>query len=288
MNILITGANGQLGNELRVIAPLYKNFNFTFTDIGELDITNYEALRKFFSKNKFQCIINAAAYTAVDKAESERKEASLLNSTAVKYLAEFSASIDSLFVHISTDYVFDGKNHKPYTEGDLTNPKSIYGKTKLEGEVEVVFSSHKAVIIRTSWLYSSFGNNFVKTIMRIAKEKPAINVVCDQIGTPTYAKDLAIAVLEIIGNYQAKNKCEVYNFANEGVASWYDFAKEITEIANIPCIVNPIETKDYPTPAARPYYSALNKTKIKNQFNITIPHWKDSLKACIKLLIEKE
>jgi len=288
MDILITGANGQLGSEIKDLSPLYKNFNFTFTDVNELDITNYEELGKFFSKKKFDCIINCAGYTAVDKAESEKEQAVLLNSTAVKYLAGYVSKLNALFVHISTDYVFDGRNFKPYLENDLTNPKSIYGKTKLDGEAEVIFNSQKAIIFRTSWLYSSFGNNFVKTIMKAAKEKESLNVVNDQIGNPTYAKDLAKAILDIIGGYKATSKFEIFNYSNEGVASWYDFAKEITEIAGIKCSITPVETKDYPTPAARPPYSVFNKTKIKKQFNITIPYWKDSLKECIEKLNERE
>ncbi|HNW99067.1 MAG TPA: dTDP-4-dehydrorhamnose reductase [Bacteroidales bacterium] len=282
MNILVTGANGQLGNEIRELAPHFKNLNFTFTDIEELDISNYAALNKFFVKNKFDCFINCAAYTAVDKAEKEKDSATLLNVTAVKYLSQFSASQNALLIHVSTDYVFDGRNCKPYLESDLTNPKSIYGKTKLDGEVEVIFNSQKAIIFRTSWLYSSYGGNFVKTILKIAKEKESLNVVCDQVGSPTYARDLAKTILEIVPDYKEKNKFEIFNFSNEGVTSWYDFAKEILEISGIKTPVNPIETKDYPTDAARPFYSVLNKSKIKKQFNISIPYWKDSLNDCIQ------
>jgi dTDP-4-dehydrorhamnose reductase len=282
MNILITGANGHLGSEIKDLSSIYKDLNFTFTDIEELDITNYQVLGKFFSKNKFECVINCAGFTAVDKAESEKAQATLINATAVKYLSEYATNQNALFVHISTDYVFDGRNCKPYLEGDLTNPKSIYGKTKLDGEVEVIFSSQKAIVFRTSWLYSSHGNNFVKTIMKVAKEKGALRVICDQIGSPTYARDLAKAILDIVPKYDAQNKFEIYNYSNEGIASWYDFAKEITEIANIKCSITPIETKDYSTAAVRPLYSVLNKSKIRNQFKLEIPHWKDSLKECIK------
>jgi dTDP-4-dehydrorhamnose reductase len=288
MNILITGANGQLGSEIREISPMFKDLNFTFTDIDELDITNYNALGKFFLKNKFDCIINCAGYTAVDKAEAETEMAMRLNATAVKNLAEFSSTYNSLFVHVSTDYVFDGKNYKPYSEGDLTNPKSAYGKTKLEGEVEIIFNAQKAVIFRTSWLYSSYGNNFVKAILKNAKEKGALNVVNDQIGSPTYAKDLAKAILDIIPIYKAESKFEILNYSNEGVCSWYDFAKEIIEIAGIDCPITPIESKDYPTAATRPFYSVLNKAKIRKQFGISIPHWKDSLKECLNLLKEQK
>jgi len=282
MNILITGANGQLGSEIKELSPQYKDLNFTFTDVDELDITNYVALGKYFAKNKFQCIINCAAYTAVDKAESEKAKAIQINATAVKYLAEYSSSQNALFVHVSTDYVFDGRSCKPYSEGDMTNPKSVYGKTKLDGEVEVIFNAQKSIIFRTSWLYSSYGSNFVKTIIKAANEKGALNVVYDQIGNPTYAKDLAKTILDIVPTYHAQNKSEIYNYSNEGVTSWYDFAKEITEMADIKCSISPIETKDYPTPAVRPQYSVLNKSKIKKQFNIVIPHWKDSLRECIR------
>ena len=282
MNILITGANGQLGSEIKELSPQYKDLNFTFTDVDELDITNYDALGKYFAKNKFQCIINAAAYTAVDKAESEKAKAIQINATAVKYLSEYSSNQNALFVHVSTDYVFDGRSCKPYSEGDMTNPKSVYGKTKLDGEVEVIFNAQKSIIFRTSWLYSSYGSNFVKTIIKAANEKGALNVVYDQIGNPTYAKDLVKTILDIVPTYHAQNKSEIYNYSNEGVTSWYDFAKEITEMADIKCSISPIETKDYPTPAVRPQYSVLNKSKIKKQFNIVIPHWKDSLRECIK------
>ncbi len=287
MNILITGAKGQLGSEIKELSPLYKNINFLFTDIEELDITDYNTLGKFFFKNKFDCIINCAGYTAVDKAESEINQAALINTTAVKYLAEYASQQNALFVHISTDYVFDGGNCKPYLESDLTNPKSVYGKTKLDGEVEVIFNSRKAIVFRTSWLYSSYGNNFVKTILKAGKEKGFLNVVSDQIGNPTYARDMAKTILDILPQYNSIEKFQIFNFSNEGVASWYDFAKEIIEIAGIKCSINPVETKDYPVVAARPLFSVLSKTKIKKQFNITIPYWKDSLKECIKKLNEQ-
>ncbi len=284
MNILITGANGQLGSEIREISPLYKDHHFTFTDIPELDLTNYNSLGNFFSKNKFDCIINCAAYTAVDKAEEESEKAFMVNATAVKYLAEYASKSKALFVHISTDYVFDGMYYKPYDEDELTNPKCVYGKSKLDGEVEIMFNSDKAIIIRTSWLYSSFGNNFVKTILNAAKSKGALNVVYDQIGGPTYARDLAKDILDVVPVYKAKSKFEVYHYSNEGVCSWYDFAKEITELAGIPCTITPVESKDYPQVAVRPFYSVLNKAKIKKQFNLTLPYWKDSLKECLKHL----
>lgn len=284
MKILVTGANGQLGSEIKDLAPEYKNYEFTFIDIADLDITNDAKVESYFKKNKFEAIINCAAYTAVDKAESEKEKVIALNSVAVKKLTEVAAKQKALLVHISTDYVFDGKNFKPYLETDLTNPKSFYGKSKLDGEVEVLFNAHWAIVIRTSWLYSSYGNNFVKTMIKIAKEKGVINVVSDQIGTPTYAGDLAKAILDIIPKIKPRNKFEIYNFSNEGVCSWYDFAQEIMDVAKINCKINPIETKDYPTAAVRPHYSVLNKSKIKKEFGISIPYWKHSLEKCIKKL----
>jgi len=287
LNILVTGCNGQLGKEISNISPMYSDYHYIFTDIDELDITNYEALENFFSHTKIDCIINCAAYTAVDKAETDTKAASLLNTLAVKYLSIFSEKYDSLLIHISTDYVFDGKNYKPYIESDKTNPLSVYGKTKLSGENQIISCATKAVIIRTSWLYSSYGSNFVKSIIKYAKEQKKLNIVFDQIGTPTYARDLAKAILDIITQIKhKKNSVEIYHYSNQGVISWYDFAKAIIEISNINCSVNPIETKDYPTPAPRPYYSILNKNKIKNHYNINIPYWKNSLKECIKKINE--
>ncbi len=281
MKILVTGANGQLGSEIRELSGEYKNYSFTFTDLDDLDICNQKALETYFKKNKFEVIINCAAYTAVDKAETEKEKAVALNSTAVKHLTEFAAAQKALLIHISTDYVFDGKNYKPYLETDLTNPRCIYGKTKLDGEVEILFNAFWAVVIRTSWLYSSFGHNFVKTIMKISKEKGEASVVSDQIGTPTYAADLAKTILEIIPKIKPKSKFEIYNYANEGACSWYDFANEIVTCAGLKAKIIPVDTKEYPTPAARPHYSVLNKSKIKKEFNISIPYWKESLQTCI-------
>lgn len=284
MKVLVTGANGQLGSEIKELAPNYKNYSFTFIDIEDLDITDNSKVESYFKKNKFEVIINCAAYTAVDKAESEKEKTTALNSSAVKLLTEIATKQKALFVHISTDYVFDGKNFKPYLETDLTNPRSFYGKSKLDGEVEVLFNAYQAVVIRTSWLYSSYGNNFVKTIMKVAKEKGVINVVSDQIGTPTYAADLAKTILDIIPKVKPKSKFEIYNYSNEGVCSWYDFAQEIMAIAKINCNINPVETKEYPTAAVRPHYSVLNKSKIKKEFGISIPYWRQSLEKCIKKL----
>lgn len=298
MNIMITGCNGQLGSEIKVLSPLYKDFNFLFSDIDELDITDYSKLEKYISENNVDCIINCAAYTAVDKAVSEPELAAKINVNAVSNLAKLSKQHNLLLTHISTDYVFDGMNYKPYLETDKTNPTSVYGKTKLFGEKEILTYSPNALIIRTSWLYSSFGNNFVKTIIKYAKERGKLNVVYDQIGNPTYARDLAKAILDIISienssrsfvtsapttNYELRTT-NLYNYSNEGVCSWYDFAKAIIELSNIECLINPIETKDYPTPAKRPPYSVLSKDKIKNKYGITISYWRDSLIDCLNIL----
>lgn len=285
-NILVTGANGQLGSEIRNLASNYNNF--IFTDVNNLDITNINDVEIFFASHPIDYIINCAAYTAVDKAESNYNSANLINVIGVKNLVALSQKYSLKLIHISTDYVFDGTNHKPYVETDATNPGSVYGKTKLEAEKIILNSAIKSIIIRTSWLYSSFGNNFVKTMIRLGSEKNELNVIFDQVGTPTYAFDLAKTILDII-NQSTKNKNTfsqgIYHFSNQGVCSWYDFAIEIMELANINCKINPIESKDYPTPAKRPFYSVLNKSKIQNTFNISIPYWKDSLRQCIKKII---
>lgn len=281
-NLLITGSNGQLGSELKSIAD--KKNTYFFTDFEELDITKAEAVLSFVTKNKITHIVNAAAYTAVDKAETEKEQAFAINSTAIKHLTDAVLKNKAVLIHISTDYVFDGHHYKPYLESDKTNPRCYYGKTKLDGEIEIMLSGAKAIIIRTSWLYSAFGHNFVKTMLRLADEKESINVVCDQIGNPTYAKDLAGAILQIIPQTDKLRNIEIYNYANEGCASWYDFATEIMKMSKKKAIINPIETKDYPTPAARPHYSVLNKAKIKQQFGLQIPYWKDSLENCLREL----
>ncbi|MEI6822054.1 MAG: dTDP-4-dehydrorhamnose reductase [Bacteroidota bacterium] len=286
-NILVTGSNGQLGNDLRIISNQYPDYKFIFTDVEELNITDYQLLDKFFSENKIDFVINCAAYTAVDKAEQDEVMARFINVNAVKYLSQMCKKHNVFLIHISTDYVFDGHSYKPYIESDSINPVSMYGKTKADGEQEVIHQAGNAIIIRTSWLYSSFGNNFVKTILKYGKERGKLNVVFDQIGTPTYAADLAKAILDIIPKLNKTRAHAIYHYSNEGVTSWYDFAKEIIELSDINCIINAIETKDYPLPATRPQYSILNKTKIKQEFNITIPYWKDSLKRCLKLINEQ-
>ncbi|WP_457743345.1 dTDP-4-dehydrorhamnose reductase [Sulfurimonas sp.] len=287
INILVTGANGQVGSELRELSKKYA-YNFFFTDRDALDITDKTAVEAFVQKNSITTIINAAAYTAVDKAEDDKENADKINHLAVKYLAEIAKVSNIALIHISTDYVFDGKNYKPYTEEDTTNPNGVYGATKLAGENAMREANPKnSIIIRTSWVYSSFGANFVKTMLYLGKERESLGVIFDQVGTPTYARDLAQAILDIMPKIQ-NNTVTIYNYSNEGVLSWYDFAKEIMRMAKIECEINPIETKEYPTPATRPYYSLLNKAKIKNEFDIMIPYWKDSLDKCLRVMGERQ
>jgi dTDP-4-dehydrorhamnose reductase len=284
--ILVTGANGQLGSELRECAKAMANFEFIFTDVAELDITNAAQVKTFCEQHKPSFIVNCAAYTAVDKAETEKDLAMLLNAAAVKNLTEAAAHVQAYLIHVSTDYVFDGKNFEPYKESDKVNPKSEYGHTKLRGE-EFALAYSKSMVLRTSWLYSTFGNNFVKTMLRLGAEKPTLDVVFDQVGTPTNAADLANCIMSIIAKvYSGKGEfvSGVYHYSNEGVCSWYDFAREIMELGKRPCKVFPIESKDYPTPAKRPHYSVLNKAKIKETYGVEIPYWKDSLRKCIEKL----
>lgn len=284
MKILVTGSDGQLGNELKVLAPAYPACEFIFTDVAELDITRERETAILVGSQKPAVIINCAAYTAVDKAEQEDNLAFLINSTAVGNLARAASQHDALLVHISTDYVFDGKGFKPYVEDDPTNPISLYARSKHAGEQQVHSFAKKAMIIRTSWLYSEFGNNFVKTMMKYGKERGQLNVVFDQTGTPTYARDLAKTILDIVIKQPGLDGVEIFHYSNEGVTSWYDFAKAIMEISGISCAINPIETKDYPLPASRPFFSVFNKSKIKQRFQVEIPYWKDSLRECIARL----
>lgn len=287
INILVTGTNGQLGSEIKALSSDY-SYNFFFTNRSNIDITNKEDIRNFCQKNNINVIINCAAYTAVDKAETDEINADLVNRKAVKKLALVSQELNIKLVHISTDYVFDGRNFKPYCEEFQTNPQGIYGKTKLDGENEMRDINPKnSIIIRTSWVYSSFGNNFVKTMLRLGKEKESLGVIFDQVGTPTYAAHLAKTILDILPKIE-NQKVEIYNYSNEGVLSWYDFAKEIMKMAKLNCIINPIETFQYPTPAKRPHFSLLNKAKIKSTFNIEIPYWKDGLDDCLKRLGERK
>ena len=272
--LLITGGNGQLGTELSRLLP-----NAIRTDVNDLDITNENAVKRFVESNKIDTIVNCAAYTAVDKAEDDVDLATKINVVGPENLAKTGAKI----IHISTDYVFDGTNHRPYTPDDAPKPISVYGKTKLAGEESVLWHARNAVIIRTAWLYSPYGNNFVKTMRKLGAEKKSINVVADQIGSPTYAGDLADAIVKILPQINEKNS-GIYHFTNMGVCSWYDFAREIMEQSGLKCAVNPINSDEYPTRAKRPYYSVLDKSKIKQSFGISIDHWKVGLIKCIKQL----
>ncbi len=284
MKILVTGSNGQLGSELQLIAQHDNDNRYIFTDIQELDITSETAVNKFLAEHKPDIIINCAAYTAVDRAETDHQLANLVNHTAPTILSSACLNQDVGLIHISTDYVFDGTAHLPYNEESKVNPTSEYGKSKLKGEMAVIESG--GIVVRTSWLYSRHGNNFVKTMMRLGKEKESIGVVFDQVGTPTWAYDLAEALI-VIAKKSKENFTQyagIYHYSNEGVCSWYDFAVEIMALSDSHCRVRPIETKEYPVPAPRPAFSVLNKRKIKDTFQLEIPHWKESLKKCVKLL----
>lgn len=284
MRILVTGSEGQLGNEIRELAGEYSDFDFLFTDIDELDITDNQKVAAYFAANKPQVIINCAAYTAVDKAESDKTAAFLVNATAVENLAKSAGRINALIVHVSTDYVFNGKTFLPYSETDRTDPQSVYGFSKLAGEEAVLKFAGKGIIIRTSWLYSAFGNNFVKTMIKYGTRGEELNVVFDQVGTPTYARDLAKVILDIIPSALQKAGTELFHYSNEGVASWYDFARTVIAFSGIQCEIKPILTKEYPLPAPRPCYSVLNKSKIKETYKISIPYWGDSIHDCIQRL----
>ena len=282
MNILITGCNGQLGNEIQLLESSHPNHFFINTDVAELDITNQDAIEAFVNDNQIDGIVNCAAYTAVDKAEENEELCTKLNAEAPAYLAAAIGKRGGWMIQISTDYVFDGTQHTPYTEEADTCPNSVYGKTKLVGELNVQKFCAQSMIIRTAWLYSTFGNNFVKTMIRLGKEKPELGVIFDQIGTPTYARDLAVAIFAAIEQGIVPG---VYHFSNEGVISWYDFTKAIHRIAGITtCHVRPLHTSEYPTPAKRPHYSVLDKTKIKQTYNIEVPYWEESLADCIAKL----
>jgi dTDP-4-dehydrorhamnose reductase len=284
MKILVTGSTGQVGRELQALAETYPNFQFTFVDRTVLDLTNTAQIKSFFETNTFDYCINCAAYTAVDKAESEVELAMQINGSAPRFIAELCKKQNCRLIQISTDYVYHDKSlNRPYKESDATNPQGVYAESKLAGDKAVLQSHDEAIVIRTSWVYSSFGNNFVKTMLRLGASRDNLTVIFDQIGTPTYAHDLAAACLQIVAQNSPKFS-GIYHYSNEGICSWYDFAIAIFDYSNINCSVAPIETKDYPTPAARPHFSALNKGKIKAEFNLTIPHWQHSLKACLELL----
>ena len=286
MNILVTGCNGQLGNVIRDRQPRYPQIKWFNTDVAELDITDRDAVCRFIADNHIDGIINCAAYTAVDRAEDDVEKATLLNVTGPANLAAAIEQTGGWLIHISTDYVFDGNHCKPYTEDEPTNPMSVYGKTKQEAEVAVMQLCRQTMVIRTAWLYSEYGNNFVKTMIRLGREREQLKVVYDQIGTPTYAGDLADAILTIVNKGINPG---LYHFTNEGVISWYDFTKAIHELAGITtCEVLPIRSEEYPTKAHRPSFSVLDKQKIKATYGICIPYWRDSLQHCIHLLNEKE
>ena len=284
--ILVTGAGGQLGNELKVVSKNFFGYEFIFTDIDTLDITNPDQTADFIKKSRPDWIINCAAYNLVDKAESEPDMAMLINGLAVKNITEVIKGSECRFIHISSDYIYDGKSNVPYNEYSQPNPLSSYGRSKLAGE-KFALLHQGSMIIRTSWLYSSFGNNFVKTILKNAREKELLRVVFDQTGSPTYAADLAEAIMKIVSgvirNQHALN-AGIYNYSDEGVCTWYDFATEIINLAGLSCLVNPVLTKDFQQAAQRPAYSVMDKSKIKDNYGLTIPYWRSSLKKCMKLL----
>lgn len=286
--ILVTGAKGQLGTEIRNLEMDFPLHKFLYTDILELDITNKDELNKYVISNSPEIIINCAAYNQVDKAEEEPGPAMKLNVEAVGNLASVAEEHDCAFIHISTDYVFDGRTFRPYVEDDKPNPLSKYALSKMEGEVQALKYGKKSAVVRTSWLYSPFGHNFVKTIRKYGRERGSLNVVNDQVGSPTFAADLAKAVLLLAEKVKEQEKPQIFHYSNEGIASWYDFAQAVIRISGIACIVNPVSTKEYPLPAKRPYYSVLSKKKIKEFLNISIPHWLDSLEDCINIITKTE
>ena len=281
-NILVTGANGQLGNEMRVVAAMQTDVVYHFTDVAELDICDQEAIERFVVEHAIDCIVNCAAYTNVNKAEEDTELCDKLNHQAPANLARVAAKHDAALIHVSTDYVFNGQHYKPYCEDDETCPNSVYGATKLAGEEAITAICPNSVIIRTAWLYSTFGNNFVKTMLRLGAERAELGVVFDQVGTPTYARDLARAIQCLIYKGIVPG---LYHYSNEGVCSWYDFTKMIFALGGITtCALKPLHTEEYPTPAARPHYSVLDKTKIKQTYDIEVPYWVDSLRECIEQL----
>ena len=292
--ILVTGANGQLGSEMQVIAVDYPAYDFLFVTRNELQIDDELALEKYFSMHRIDYCINCAAYTAVDKAETETEKAFLINAVAVGNLAKYCKAQGAVFIHISTDYVFDGTSTTPYKEDDKVNPVNLYGASKLKGEALAILNNPDSIIIRTSWVYSSIGNNFVKTMLRLMKERESIQVVSDQLGCPTYAADLASAIMQIIGqlnkNTAILNKdgaaAHIFNYSNQGVTNWYQFALAIKELSGSTCAVNPIPSSQYPTPAKRPQYSVMDTSKIQQTFHLVIPNWKNSLQNCIALLLK--
>lgn len=286
MNVLVTGANGQLGNEMRLMAQ-NSSYHYIFTDVEELDITDFNAILQTVKEKEIQIIVNCAAYTNVDKAENDFDIANALNNIAVGRLANVAKAQNATLIHISTDYVFNGNYHIPYTEDDITDPIGVYGKTKLAGEETIKKVGCNYIILRTAWLYSKWGNNFVKTMQKLTLEKDSLSVIFDQIGSPTYAKDLAHAISLIIERNML-NQQGIYHYSNEGVCSWFDFAKEICELSGHNCNITPIHSQEYPSKVTRPHYSVLDKTKFKETFGIPVPYWKDSLKKCINELKEMQ
>ena len=291
--VLITGSNGQVGSELKGLLPNYYSLSPIFTDYMELDITDLNKVMECVALNKPKFIINCAAYTAVDKAESEADKARAINTDGARNLARAAKEYGAHMIHLSTDYVYHNEINRPLLPQDPTHPKGVYAATKLDGDLAVLHEKPDSTIIRTSWVYSSFGHNFVKTMRRLGNERDELNIVADQVGSPTYARDLAAAILFIIdkivlGEIHPDNASGIFHYANEGICSWYDLAKAVFRISNISCRTNPIPTTAYPTPASRPYYSYLDKSKIKNTFGLVIPHWEASLKHCIDILQVKE
>lgn len=286
--ILVTGANGQVGSELQFLATQFSDFEFLFTNTQTLDLTDNTAIQAMFKQHQFDYCINCAAYTAVDKAEETIDLAQKVNATAVGYLAKACKEYNTQLIHLSTDYVYHSETiNRPYREDDATNPQGVYAATKLKGDLIATQTLDNAIILRTSWVYSSFGNNFVKTMIRLGRKLDNLRVIYDQIGTPTYARDLALAILTIINKIEkgeVENYGGIYHFSNEGVTSWYDFALAIFDIKGIEIEVAPIETKDYPTPAKRPHFSLMNKEKIRSTFDMTIPYWRTALSDCLELL----
>jgi len=281
--ILVTGSNGQLGSELRAASKLYSGFKFLFTDVQELDICEEVAVEAFLAAHRVDALVNCAAYTAVDKAEEDVELCYRINQHAVEVLGNATAARGITLIHISTDYVFDGKSYIPYTEDMPVAPASVYGKSKLAGELSLMQVNPAALILRTSWLYSSVGNNFVKTMLKLGRERDELKVVFDQVGTPTYAADLATAILQIL--LTEKPNAGIYHFSNEGVCSWYDFAISIHRMAGINCHVLPVQSHEYPSKTPRPHYSVLNKSTIKSVFQMEIPHWEDGLQRCLQILL---
>lgn len=284
-NILVTGANGQLGNEMRAMS-LQSEDKYVFTDVAELDITDAQSIRTLVEKEKINIIVNCAAYTNVDKAEEDKQTANLINNVAVGNLAIAAKSVNATLIHVSTDYVFNGESNVPYTECDMTEPTGVYGKTKLAGENAITDSGCNYIILRTAWLYSVWGNNFVKTMLKLTGEKDSLNVIFDQIGTPTYAEDLAKAIVWIIDRNMT-DQTGIYHFTNEGVCSWYDFTVAIGDIGGNHCNIRPIHSDEYPSKVKRPHYSVLDKVKFRETFGYQIPHWRESLEKCINQLNNK-